>query len=77
MLFAKTGTQCRCDGRAYIRNPVLAGEKNTGPWEIHRNPLEVSTFGPTTAGVRGNQPIELAAEVYFSAVSAEVLPIWY
>ena len=42
-----------------------------------QGPALVSAFGPTTADVRGNRPIELAARGYFSAVFAGGLLIWY
>ena len=67
--------QVRCEG-IYSEPSSCLGEKYRslgGP----QGPALVSAFGPTTADVRGNRPIELAARGYFSAVFAGVLLIWY
>ena len=76
---------CFCQGRntIQVRWEAIYSEPNSCLGEKYRSlggpqgPALVSAFGPTTADVRGNRPIELAARGYFSAVFAGVLLIWY
>ena len=76
---------CFCQGRntIQVRWEGIYSEPNSCLGEKYRSlggpqgPALVSAFGPTTADVRGNRPIELAARGYFSAVFAGVLLIWY
>ena len=67
--------QVRCEG-IYSEPSSCLGEKYRSLGGPQGSAL-ASAFGPTTADVRGNRPIELAARGYFSAVFAGVLLIWY